>query len=110
MQIAYELSMSDGLNFEWDDAKRQQTILKHGLDFLEVVKIFPTLGPVWKSPNITEERWVAVGILENVEITVIYNVRNGNIQIVTARRARTNERKAFNAYNAGRSTDSNRTD
>ena len=90
--------MSDDLSFEWDDAKRQQTIIKHGLDFAEVLEIFKTTGPTWKSSHTTEERWVAIGRLHNLEIAVIYTIRNGCVRIVTARRARTNERKAYNAY------------
>ena len=42
-----------------------------------------------------EKRILAIGLLEDVEITVIYTTRGETIRIISARRARRNERKKY---------------
>ncbi len=90
--------MSDTLRFEWDELKRQQTIVKHAIDFNDAVKIFQNAVYVSKSVHLTEDRQIAIGFLGNVEIAVVFTFRDGCMRIITARRARTNERRNFNAY------------
>jgi len=45
-----------------------------------------------------EVRWIAIGLLDNVEIAVIYTMRGEAIRLITARRARQNERDAYHAH------------
>ena len=88
--------------FEWDENKRKSIIERHGIDFEDAVHIFD--GPVLEvpSPRMEEARWLAVGVLDGIEIAVVYTVRNGRRRIITARRARTHERRDYHAYVIGR--------
>ena len=84
--------------FEWDDAKRQTVLEKHGLDFIDAIKIFA--GPVLtaRSNHEGEERWIAIGLLDELEIAVIYTIRDDIYRIITARRARKKERDLYDAH------------
>ena len=87
--------------FEWDENKRRSVIEQHGIDFEDAVQIFD--GPVREtlSPRMNEERWLAVGVVDGIEIAVVYTIRNGRRRIITARRARTNERRDYHAHVIG---------
>jgi len=82
-------------SFQWDENKRSVNLVKHGIDFLDAVTIFE--DPVFIKPSSfeEEERHVAVGILDTIAIAVIFTIRDGNCRIISARRARKNERREY---------------
>ena len=85
------------MQFEWDENKRQINIQKHGIDFADAVKIFDGFHIKRKDTRADygEDRYVTTGLLEGVEITVIYTPRNNKRRIISARRARVSERKEY---------------
>ena len=85
------------MQFEWDENKRQTNIEKHGIDFADAVKIFDGFTHTTQDTREDwgEERFVAVGILNGLEIAVIYTPRNGKRRIISVRRARVMERKIY---------------
>jgi uncharacterized protein len=87
---------------EWDDIKAEANLQKHGIDFEDAIGIFE--GPVLeiRSDRDGEERYKAIGVLEGLEITVVYTPRGSRRRIISARRARINERAAYHqAYPGG---------
>jgi hypothetical protein len=82
--------------FEWDVRKRQQNIEQHGIDFEDAARLFDKPFLQVRSDRGNEERYVALGILDDIEIAVVYTVRSNACRIISARRARQNERKAYN--------------
>lgn len=89
--------------FEWDERKSEANLIKHGILFDDASDIF--YGPVilYPSDRKNEERWVAVGALENKLIAVIFTRRAGAIRIISARRARKHEERAYRNAKMGRS-------
>ena len=83
------------MDFEWDDAKNASNIGKHGINFEGAIVIFD--GPVLliPSPRHDEHRWLAIGMVGEVEIAVIYTERGAVKRLISARRARKNERTAY---------------
>jgi uncharacterized DUF497 family protein len=81
--------------FEWDETKRQANLAKHLIDFADAVKAFE--GPVFEKVQRRhdENRMLAVGMLEDVEIVVIYTVRGNYRRVISARRANRNERQDY---------------
>ena len=100
-------SFDDGSveGFEWDADKNQANIAKHGIDFDDAVQIF--YGPIvlHRSDRNNEERWVAVGSLENRLVAVVFTRRADVIRIISARRARKNEERAYRNTQVGRSAE-----
>ena len=90
------------MDFEWDDAKRRSTIEKHGIDFKDAKLIFDG-RPVLYAPSNQkgEDRWIAVGDLNGLVISVIYKFRGEKTRIITARRANKKEREHYNVKFSG---------
>ncbi len=87
--------------FEWDEEKRKQAILKHGIDFADAIGIFDGEVLLAPSKHDDERRWIAVGLLNGIEIAVIYTMRGDTCRIITARRARRYEREKYHARYPG---------
>lgn len=81
--------------FEWDNLKRDQNLNKHLIDFDDAIRIFERPVLRVRSDRATETRHLAVGVVEGIEIAVIYTERNGACRVISARRARKNERKTY---------------
>jgi uncharacterized DUF497 family protein len=89
--------------FEWHENKSKANLLKHGYDFDDVSQVL--YGPVvlYRSDRDNEERWSAIGSLEGRVIAVIFTRREKVIRIISARRARKHEERAYRNAQMGRS-------
>ncbi len=96
----FEFLAPDG--FEWDEAKSKANLSKHGYDFDDASQVL--YGPVilYRSDRNSEERWIAVGSLDNRLIAVIFARREKAIRIISARRARKNEERTYRNAKMGR--------
>ncbi len=83
--------------FEWDERKCDANIRKHGIDFRDAASIFKTEVLVVRSDSAGEERWKAIGLLTGREICVVFTERGNVCRIISARRARNNERRAYSS-------------
>jgi uncharacterized protein len=86
------------MEFEWDPAKDAINTAKHGFDFTTAGRVFDDpFHYVEESPRsgIDELRWKAVGRVDEPVIAVIFTVRQGRHRIISARRARSNERREY---------------
>jgi len=93
------------MGFEWDEAKRLTNIRKHGIDFAEAIEMFA--GHVVESEDrcrdYGEPRIRAFGEVDGRVIQVVYTLRNGRRRLISARRARRDEQRAYYTSNPGRS-------
>jgi hypothetical protein len=90
------------VQFEWDETKRLSNLEKHGIDFYDAIAIFDSFCVLSSSDFMNEPRFKAVGMLETKEIALIFTIRGRFTRLISARRARTNERKEYHARNPGR--------
>ena len=82
--------------FEWDEDKRLRTLKNRGLDFVDAAKIFFDRIYTYRSDRDDEWRSVAVGPMEDgTLVAVVYTIREENLRIITARRAWSNEQRAY---------------
>ena len=81
--------------FEWDEEKRQSNLAKHYIDFRDAVRVFD--GPVFETAGSRrgEDRIVAIGSVESIEIVVVYAMRGQRRRVISARRAHRNERQDY---------------
>ena len=81
--------------FEWDESKRQANLAKHHIDFRDAKRIFE--GPVFERIDRRhgEDRTFAIGLMEDIEIVVVYMMRGKRRRIISARRAHRNERQEY---------------
>jgi uncharacterized protein len=81
--------------FEWDESKRQSNLVKHHIDFQDAIRVFDS--PVFEARNrrLDEDRTIAIGSIEGIEIVVVYVIRGKRRRIISARRAHRNERQDY---------------
>ena len=85
------------MEFEWDNEKNNSNIEKHGIDFTDAVAIFdnPVLEFEDDRKDYGEKRFFGIGIVKDLEISVAYTKRKNNIRMISARRARKDERQKY---------------
>ncbi len=68
--------------FEWDESKRQSNLAKHHIDFQDALRIFD--GPIFEKASRSrgEDRIVTIGLIEDVEIVVVYVIRGKRRRII----------------------------
>ena len=81
--------------FEWDEAKRQSTLDKHGLDFVDAVEVLAAPHLLLQARSDIEERQIAIGMIGEIHVAVIFTMRDETCRIITARRARRDERERY---------------
>lgn len=82
------------MDFEWDEAKNETNIRKHGIDFADVKDMFnhPMLTLLDNREDYGEERWIGVGWIQQLMGVVIYVERHEDtIRIISARKATKHE-------------------
>ena len=86
------------MNYTWDPRKNRSNLVRHGIAFEDAVGIFegPTLERVNDRVDYGEIRVYAIGVVNGIEITVIYSdVSESERRIISAWRAERHEREAY---------------
>lgn len=83
--------------FTWDETKRRANLAKHGIDFRDAARIFD--GPLVTVEDTRElydePRYVALGLLEGVVVSVGYAERRDGARIISIRKALKHETRFF---------------
>ena len=90
--------------FEWDNAKNESNKTKHGIDFETLAFDDPLCVSFVERVDDGEERWHAIGMIENIIMIVVvhtYRVEGSDevIRIISCRRATAHERKLYDKAN-----------
>jgi uncharacterized DUF497 family protein len=88
-------SLGSFQEFEWDEVKRKANLEKHGIDFEDSQSVFDSPYLVKEVERGGERRYAICGLVNDVEIVVICTLRAGRCRLISARRARTHERKEY---------------
>jgi uncharacterized DUF497 family protein len=86
------------MRYSWDEDKNRRNIERHGIAFEDARRIFegPTVERVDDRFEYGEIRVYAIGLVNGLEITVIYTDRNHDERrIISAWRAEPHERRAY---------------
>ncbi|MBZ9815540.1 BrnT family toxin [Mesorhizobium sp. CA7] len=85
------------LEFEWDDQKATSNLAKHGVAFADakrLVRRHPCSASD-RSMDYEEERFIGIGIVNGLVLTVVYTERGDRIRLISARKATRHEQKAY---------------
>jgi uncharacterized DUF497 family protein len=90
------------MEFEFDEAKRLATVANHGIDFLDADTLFDNPHLVGPARTVEDEqRWLAVGMIDDVHVTAIFTRRGTAIRLISMRKASDSERKRYQAVFGG---------
>jgi hypothetical protein len=90
--------------FSWDNNKRERTLREREIDFDDVRFVFDGPMIVRRSDRKGEVRYMVFGYLDDVEVVIVCTLRSDLCWIMSARRARRDERKKYHNRLARRST------
>lgn len=85
------------MRFEWDEAKRETNIGKHGVDFADLEPLFQreTVTILDDRFDYDEERFVTLGLLKGVVLVVVHTETDDTIRIISARKATRYEEESY---------------
>jgi uncharacterized DUF497 family protein len=86
------------MNYVWDKRKGRGNVARHGIAFEDAIRIFegPTLERVDDRFDYGETRIYAIGVVDGLEITLIYSdVSEAERRVIPAWRAERHERTAY---------------
>lgn len=88
---------TDRMEFEWDEAKRQANIAKHGIDFYDAKAALEDAPVVIVDDrrNYGEQRCIAAGEVKGHMLIVVFTIRDGVFRIISARKANARERRKY---------------
>ncbi len=84
--------------FEWDEAKSQKNLAKHGVPFVVACRVFEdifALDRIDLESCASEARYVIGGMVEGILLQVVYTEREDRIRIISARKATKHEEAEY---------------
>jgi len=81
------------MRYEWDEAKRLLNLKNHGIDFRDVKKVF--IGPTFTFEDdrseYLERRYITLGLLDGVPVSIAHTESDEVIRPISFRRATRHE-------------------
>lgn len=79
------------MEYEWDEAKREDTLARRDVDFASVEHFDWDTAVIERSDRYSEIRFMATGYIFDRLYTVVFTRRENRIRIISLRRASTRE-------------------
>jgi uncharacterized protein len=86
------------MQYEWDEAKRESNLRKHGLDFWVAHRVYESATKVTvRLKTKAEARFLDIALLEfrGAILALIYTMRNGKVRCISFRNASKKERRIY---------------
>jgi uncharacterized protein len=85
------------MRFEWDEKKRRTNLAKHEIDFADLSPLFGglTITLLDDRYDYGEFRFITLGMLNGIVITIAHTETEEVIRIISARKATRNEKESY---------------
>jgi uncharacterized protein len=85
------------MELEWDEAKNQHNIAKHGIDFADAHRIFASPMVVRSDDRheYGEQRWIALGNLDGIIVVLVFTRRGNKTRMISIRKGNKHERQIY---------------
>ena len=85
------------MELEWDEAKRESNLAKHGFDLAVSQELFADyfVEPLDTRQDYGEERWTALGMIRGLVVVLVYTERDDTLRPISLRRATSQERSIY---------------
>ena len=82
------------MRFTWDEVKRRDNLKEHGFDFIDALEVFE--GPTFTFEDerfvYLEQRFVTLGFVGGIPVSVVHTETAARIHIIFFRKASRNEK------------------
>jgi uncharacterized protein len=77
------------VEFAWSEAKRAANIKVHGLDFVDAPRVFEGVTYTFEDDRFSygEQRFVTLGLLAGVPVSVVHTESEHEIRVISFRKA-----------------------
>ena len=88
------------MRFEWDEAKRESNLRKHGIDLADLPPLFDGLTVTVLDDRFDygEHRFITLGSIRGVVVAVAHTETDDVIRLISARRATRYEEERYLEY------------
>ena len=85
------------MKFTWSDTKRESNLERHGIDFVDAPEIFAGATFTYEDDRFAyaEQRWVTLGLLQDIVVSVVHTESSIQIRIISIRKATRYEEALF---------------
>ena len=85
------------MRFTWSERKRAVNLKEHGLDFIDAPRVFEGLTFTYEDDRFAygEQRFITLGLLAGVPVSVAHTESNDEIRIISFRKATGREARRF---------------
>lgn len=85
------------MEFTWSEAKRAVNLKAHGLDFIDTPRVFEGVTYTFEDDRFSysEQRFVTIGLLAGVPVSVVHTETKHEIRIISFRKATDREANLF---------------
>ena len=81
------------MRFIWDEEKRRSNLRDHEIDFVDAERVFAGLTSTFEDDRFSydERRFVTLGLLDGVPVSIVHTESGEEIRVISFRRATTHE-------------------
>lgn len=85
------------MEFTWSEAKRTANLDKHGLDFMDAPAVFDGVTFTFEDDRFSyaEQRFVTLGLLAGIPVSVVHTESDHEIRIISFRKATRGETQIY---------------
>ena len=85
------------MEFAWSEAKRSANAKAHGLDFVDAPRVFEGVTYTFEDDRFSygEQRFITLGLLAGVPVSVVHTETEHEIRIISFRKATKREAKIY---------------
>ena len=85
------------MEFTWSERKRSLNLKQHGIDFVDAVAVFEGLTFTYEDHRFSyrEQRFVTLGLLAGVPVSIVHTETEHEIRIISFRKATRREAQVF---------------
>ncbi len=85
------------MEFTWSETKRAANIKAHGLDFVDAASVFEGLTFTFEDDRFSygEQRFVTLGLLAGVTVSVVHTENEYEIRVISFRKASKRESQIY---------------
>jgi uncharacterized DUF497 family protein len=77
------------MRYTWSESKRRRNLKDHGLDFTDTPKVFAGVTYTFEDDRLEypEQRFVTLGLLAGVPVSIVHTETDDEIRIISFRKA-----------------------
>ena len=85
------------MEFTWSETRRAANIRAHGLDFLDAESVFESVTFTFEDDRFSygEQRFVTLGLLAGIPVSVVHTENEHEIRIISFRKATNRESQIY---------------